>query len=119
MLIVRTAPLALALAPREPGADTTGVPLKVTPAVVMVTVKSGDAGSVAARHAAEASVNVNVTVPADVPPRGTLPAVPTVTAPSAVEAAMNVNNDASSVEVKPTLIALRNLFKFSTSLYMG
>jgi hypothetical protein len=69
-----------------------------------------------AKQLAALSVKVSETVPVDVPARGTLPAEPTVTAASAVDAATKVKRDASSAALMPVLIAFFHLVKSCTSL---
>jgi hypothetical protein len=115
MLIFSTlGAMTLALAPSEPVEPAVlGVPLNVTlPATgaagAIVTVNEPDAF---AREAMACSVNVKLTLLAEVPPTGTLPALPTVTAANADGATAVARREARSAALVAALIAFFIRFK--------
>src|SRR5262249_50491431 len=127
--LVATVVAKAAVAPREPGAVTVGVPEKCTVLAealsVIWTLSSGPgagrncdggpcppAGSISRlKHAARFSVKVNEAVPLDVPPMGMVPAETTVTDANAAGAAIVATRAESNVAVKATDAPFLRMFK--------
>ena len=114
ILTVRMLPAMLAVAPSEPVEPAVlGVPVNVTAprlgaAGAIVTVNEPDAF---ASEAIACSVNVKLTLAADVPPTGTLPALPTVMAANADGATAVARREARSAALVAALIAFFIRFK--------
>ena len=109
MLTVSTLPAMLAVAPSEPVDPTVlGVPTKVTAPVTgaagaIVTVN--EPAAFVGIEAMASSLNVKLTLLAEVPPTGTLPALPTVMAANADGATAVARREARSAALVAALIA--------------
>jgi hypothetical protein len=107
--------MRLALAPSEPvDPATLGVPLKLTVAALALSriVTVNEPAVFVGIEAIACSVNVKLTLAADVPPTGTLPALPTIgTLANAADAATVATREATSAALVPRLSTFFARFK--------